>query len=419
MSLPADAAQPSIQSATVSTVQGERVIPCGGALVTGADYRGLGVVRSLGRRGIPVWVLKQPGQQLGAVSRYAVRSVAWPAAADDQKQTAFLRCLAVAEGLYGWALFPTTDEAVALIGNQNRFLGAYYRLTTPSWEVLRWGCDKRLLHRLATELGVASPWTFCPSHRGEIAALDCPFPVILKPAMRLGSSRLERDKAWFAENRATLLRRYDEACRMMDPECLMIQELLPGGGDSQFSYAALCAEGRPLASLAARRVRQFPRDFGRFSTYVESVDDPGVVEPAVRLLGAMRFSGLVEVEFKRDPRDGKFKVLDVNPRVWGWHTLAARAGIDFPYLAWLLANRAPVPEAKGLAGSRWIRFGADLPMAIQEILGGRLSFRKYLSSLWGSREWSMFAWDDMLPGILALPIFVLMAGRRVWEGRGM
>ncbi|PYT21377.1 MAG: hypothetical protein DMG57_38840 [Acidobacteria bacterium] len=62
---------------------------------------------------------------------------------------------------------------------------------------------------------------------------------------------------------------------------------------------------------------------------------------------AMRFTGLVEIEFKRDSRDGKFKVLDMNPRVWGWHTLCGRAGVDFPYLTWLLVRGEPVPETHG------------------------------------------------------------------------
>jgi len=144
-----------------------------------------------------------------------------------------------------------------------------------------------------------------------------------------------------------LLARYDEACKLVAPEMLMVQEVLPGWGESQFSYAALCRDGCPLASIVARRTRQFPMDFGRFSTYVETVEEPQVVELGVRFLAAMRFTGLVEIEFKRDSRDGKFKVLDMNPRVWGWHTLCGRAGVDFPYLTWLLVRGEPVPETHG------------------------------------------------------------------------
>jgi D-aspartate ligase len=388
-------------------------------LVTGADYRGLGIVRSLGRQGIPVWVLKQDGQLLGAASRYARRSLSCPPSEDDQNLIDFLLDLSIREGLTGWALFPTSDEAVTLIARHHQLLSKCYRLTTLPWDVLRWGCDKRLLCRLAQDLGLDQPWTFCPSNRDELAALECPFPVILKPTMRLGSNRLSRDKAWRVETRASLLARYDEACKLLAPEMLMVQEVLPGWGESQFSYAALCQDGCPLASIVARRSRQFPMDFGRFSTYVETVEEPRVVEPSVRLLAAMRFTGLVEIEFKRDYRDGKFKVIDMNPRVWGWHSLCRRAGVDFPYLAWQLVRGEPVLEAHGHAGERWMRLGADLPMAIKEILNGRLSLRSYLRSLRGPMECAVFAWDDPMPGLLGLPLFAAMVGKRFLQGEAI
>jgi predicted ATP-grasp superfamily ATP-dependent carboligase len=410
-----------MQSVALSTPPKVRVSEsigtCGGALVTGADYRGLGIVRSLGRRGIPVWVMKQDGQMLGAASRYASRSLSSPSSEESRKQLDFLVNLAIKEGVAGWALFPTSDDTVTLVARHHTLLSEYYRLTTPPWNVLRWGCDKRLLYRLAQDLGVDRPWTFCPRNRDELAALKCPFPVILKPAMRLGFNRLTRDKAWPVENRASLLARYDEASMLLAPEMLMVQELLPGGGESQFSYAALCRDGVPLASVVARRTRQFPMDFGRFSTFVETIEEPKLVEPSLRLLSAMGFTGLVEVEFKRDSRDGKFKVLDVNPRVWGWHTLCGRAGVDFPHLAWLLVRGEPVPDVRARAGERWVRLGADLSVAVREILSGRLKLRSYLKSLQGSLECAMFAWDDPLPGLLGLPLVAATLGRRVLSGK--
>ena len=160
-------------------------------------------------------------------------------------------------------------------------------------------------------------------------------------------------------------------------------------------------------------------DFGRFSTYVETVDEPQVAEPALRLLAALRFTGLAEVEFKRDSRNGKYKLLDVNPRVWGWHTLSNRAGVDFPYLQWRLATGQSVPEARGRAGERWMRMCTDIPMAIQEILNGRLSLRAYLQSLRGPKESAVFAWDDPLPGFLELPLLAAMVGKRFVRRKGV
>lgn len=409
----------SLRTTTPRPIQtGSPAVDHVGALVTGADYRGLGIVRSLGRRGIPVWVLREEGHSLGAASRYATHSKRWPAV-DALGQAEFLANLAISNGLKNWTLFPTTDELVMLVARHHETLAKHYRLTTPPWEKLQWVCDKRLLHRLAQNVGVNQPWTAFPRSREELRSLQCKFPVILKPALRLGFNRFTKDKAWPANDRGSLQDRYDEASALVGPEMTMVQEIVPGWGEAQFSYAALCKKGRPIASMVARRVRQFPMDFGRFSTYVETVDEPRVVEPAVRLLEATEFTGIVEVEFKKDSRDGQYKVLDVNPRVWGWHTLGQRAGVDFPHLLWLLTNGQSIPEMHGRVGERWMRFSADLPMAIYEILKGRLSVWEYLRSLRVPLESAIFAWDDPLPGLLEVPLLAGLVGKRASVGKGV
>jgi len=385
-----------------------------GAEVMGADYRALGVVRSLGRRGIPVWVVKQGGHLVAVTSRYPPRTVPWPDGS-DQAKIKFLLDLSAKHNLDGWLLIPTDDYTVGLASGNYQELATKYKPTVPSWETLRWACDKRLLHELAEKLGIDQPWTACPLNREHLAAIDCPFPVILKPAVRLQPSNLAIPKAWLAEDRDCLLARYDEASALFPAEDLLVQEIVPGGGEAQFSYAALCDNGRSLASLVARRTRQFPKDFGQLSTYVETVDLPELMEPAERLLAEVRFHGLAEVEFKRDPRNGRYKVLDINPRVWGWHTLSKRAGVDFPYLLWLLATGQPVPHLHGRAGERWMHLSADLRVAIEEILGGRLSWWDYLRSIRGPLESALFSWDDPLPGLFDLPLFAYAAGKRFFQ----
>src|ERR1700720_1748659 len=92
-----------------------------GALVMAADYRGLGVVRSLGRRGIPVWVLRQGGHLVAATSRYVRRNVPW-VARDDCTEIDLLLRLGKKYGLKDWLLFPTDDHAVALISRHHDLL---------------------------------------------------------------------------------------------------------------------------------------------------------------------------------------------------------------------------------------------------------------------------------------------------------
>ena len=383
-----------------------------GALVMGADYRGLGVARSLGRRGIPVWVLRQGGHLVAATSRYVGRSVPWPTR-DDRTEIDQLLRLGKNHGLKDWLLFPTDDHAVALISRHHELLASQYRISVPPWDQLRFLCDKRLLHQTAGDLGIHQPWTRWPRTREELGALDCPFPALLKPATKLRRYNLAHPKAWRVVDQESLLARYDQAASLVGSGNLMVQEIVPGAGEGQVSYAAVCRDGSPLASIVVREKRQYPRDFGQFSTFVESVEEPRVIDPAVRLIKSLGFTGLVEIEFKQDPRNGQFKILDVNPRVWGWHTLSRRAGVDFPHLLWLLLHGQTVPEACGRPGVRWMHTTADVPVAIHDLMKGRLSFTSYLRSLKPPRESAIFAWDDPAPGFLDLPLLACALGKRL------
>lgn len=385
-----------------------------GALVMAADYRGLGLVRSLGRRGIPVWVLKHGGHLVATTSRYVRRNVPWRDA-DDADEVNLLLELGRKHELKDWLLFPTDDHAVGLISRHHDMLASQFRVVVPPWNQLRYLCDKRLLHQTAQELGIHQPWTAWPCTEQELRDLDCPFPVILKPAMRLRRNSLAVPKAWHAADRATLLAQYSEASALVGSANLMVQEIIPGAGEGQTSYAAICRDGAPLASIVARESRQYPRDFGQFSTFVESVTEPKVAHSAERLLASVRFNGLAEIEFKQDPRTGEFKLLDVNPRVWGWHTLSRRAGVDFPYLLWQFLHGQEFPVVRGRPGVRWMHLSADLRVAAQEIVAGRLPLRSYLRSLRPPRESAIFAWDDPAPGLLDLPLFACSLGKRLFS----
>jgi predicted ATP-grasp superfamily ATP-dependent carboligase len=195
-------------------------------------------------------------------------------------------------------------------------------------------------------------------------------------------------------------------------EAVLIQELIAGGGEAQLSYAALAVDGRPVASLCARRLRQWPITIGRSSTYVETIAARDVEQAAERLIDAMHFTGLLEIEFKRDPSSGTLKLLDVNPRVWGWHGIGPAAGVDFPYLLWRVLHMEPVVPVRGAPGVRWMRLTTDVPVALTEIIRGRLPIRSYLRSLRPPIVSAIFASDDPLPGLLELPqVLQLFVGR--------
>lgn len=390
---------------------GESLRTAPGAIVLGASYRALGVVRSLGRRGIPVWVVTRHYDRLASLSNYAHRTLVWRSQ-DHRARVDFLKRAASEYGLDGWVLFPTDDDTAVLLSRHREELRQTFRFTSLPWESFQWLYDKRLTYALARRLNISCPWTSLPKSRAELRDLDCSFPVILKPAFKKTENGFTTAKAWRVNDRHSLWARYDEACSLVPPDTIMVQEFVPGDGESQLSYVAVMEDGETLGCLVARRGRQMPMDFGRFSTYVETVADPGISESARRLLSAVQFTGIAEVEFKRDPRTGLYQLLDINPRVWGWHTLCGRAGIDMSYLLWCLSQGIPVPDVAAKVGVRWVWTTVDGPVALRQVLSGKLPLRHYLRSFRGVVEHATYAPDDPIPCLLNLPLMSYKAALR-------
>jgi D-aspartate ligase len=378
-----------------------------GAVVVGGDYRGLGIVRSLGRRGVPVWVV-HGSDAIARRSRYCRRAIRL---ADDGADAlvATLLQLAAGHGPERWVLFPTSDESAWVVSRYWDTLAASYRLTVPPWEVYSRAADKWSVREAATSLGLDSPRCWQPSGVDGLAQSDisdADFPLVIKPTRREGLNALTAVKAWRVDDRAALTRRYQEALEVLPAEQIMIQQWVRGDGHHQYAVAAVCAAGEPRYVVAARRTRQYPRDIGRASCFVETIDDPDLVKEATRLMSELGIDGLVEVEFKLDDADGRPKLLDVNVRVWGWHSIGAAAGVDFSHAAYRLALGEQVELRTGTAGVRWTRLSIDLVYALDDVRHRRLRIGELLKSLRPPLEGPIAARDDPLPALLELPQLV-------------
>ena len=192
----------------------------------------------------------------------------------------------------------------------------------------------------------------------------------------------------------------------------MIQDFIPGDGRQQFAYCAFFKQGRALGSMVVRRTRQHPPEFGRASTFVETVELPLLEELSERFLRAINYYGLVELEYKLDPRDGQYRLLDVNGRTWGYHTLGPGAGVDFPYLLFADQVGESLPPCRGRAGVSWIRLVTDVPTGVLEILKGRQNWRTYLRSLRRFDVEAVFSREDPLPGLVEIALLPYLSVKR-------
>jgi len=380
-----------------------------GALVIGGDHPGLAIARSLGQRGIPVYILDDH-YCISRYSKYATRVIKAENLRDERKTVDAVLETGRRFDLRDWVLFPTRDETVAAFSRHREELAQFFRVTTGEWESVEWAWDKKRSYELAAMLDIPVPQTLNIKGAHELASLYPRLPLAIKPAIKENFFYATGAKAWRANTPKELHQFYEKASLQIKPEEILIQEIIPGDGRQQFSYCAFFRKGRAYSTLTARRARQHPREFGRASSYVETVDLPVIEELSERFLKTINFHGLVEIEFKCDPRDGKYKLLDVNARPWGFHAIGAPCGVDFPYLAFADQLGLATEQTRAPAGIGWLRLLTDVPTALSDLLHGSLSPGAYLRSLRSTRVDAVFSLDDPFPflaEVLLLPYLVV------------
>lgn len=373
-----------------------------GAIVLGGSYGSLAVVRSLGRQGLPVAYFSTQ-RSVAHDSRYVTHAVSWPGPGDAGALDVLIET-ARARGMLGWTLLPSSDFDVQFVTQNYAALSEHFSLVTMPWASLEQLNDKAHLYNLAERLGMDYPRVYWDGDVHQVGAADIRFPVVIKPASTEKSNPLTKDKAWKAETLAEYEAKFALAQSYMGPKGFVVQELIPGDGSTQFSYAGLWDHGRELCGLTARRSRQFPAEFGT-SPFVETVELPRVADEARGLLKSVGYHGLVEVEFKLDQRSDTLKLLDVNTRVWAWIGLGAAAGLDFPILAAALATGTlETSIGPAVYGASWIHTVPNTLSLLQSLLAqGNFGFAG-LRSITKPSVSSVLARDDLKPAFTELLI---------------
>lgn len=300
------------------------------------------------------------------------------------------------------------DDAMLLLVSRNRdALGARFRLHLPSAELVETLVDKRRFAALAAERALPVPRTMASSEArsaAEIARRLEP-PWIVKPSCHLGwrtskavlALHIGPAKALRADNQDELSRTI-ELVETFSRD-FVVQQLIPGAEDCVMSFHAyLDRHRRPLGSFVGRKIRTYPRSAG-VSTYLELVESEELTRVGLDILDRIGLVGVVKLDFKRDPRTGRFYLLEVNPRFNLWNHLGAAAGVNLPLLAYRDLTGAPAsPVRAARAGMRWLSFGDDARAFFRERgPSARLSVKDWLLSLRGPKVYDVFAWDDPAP----------------------
>jgi len=316
-----------------------------------AWVNGLAAIRSLGRKGLRVLALDHRPYALGFRSRYAEPRLAPDPLDDEEGFIAALRTIAEDTDDV-LPVFPTHDEHVNAIARHADVLRGQYRFPFPNWEVLERIQSKRHQLETAEAAGLPVPRTFHPRSAEEAIAAgeELGFPVLVKPSANVGFRRSHGRQLFRCENGAELERAYENT----EPYEPMVQELIPGGDEELYTLGSyVSADGEALGLFSGHKLRQ-TRGYMGSARVGEAVWVDEVVEQGLALLRAIGFHGISQVETKRDPRDGRYKLMEVNPRLWQWHSLAAACGVDLPWIAYRDLVGDPMPPARMHGdGKRW------------------------------------------------------------------
>ena len=321
---------------------GDRDIPA--AVIDVGWVNGLGAIRSLGRAGVRVLAIDHRPSALGFRSRYAERFVCPDPQESETRFIAFIRALGEV------VVFPTHDEALNLIARHLSDLEVLAPFS--GWKVLERVQSKRAQLEQAEAVGVDVPRTLYPTskHEARAAAEEIGLPVLVKPEHPVGFKRRFRRQAF----RCDTLEQVEEAYGRAEEFAPMVQELVPGGDNTLYTVGSyLSRDGRPLGVFSGRKLRQTPPGVGTCRVG-EAVWVQEPVDAALTLLRAFDYFGLSQVEFKRDARDGRFKLMEINPRLWQWHSLATACGVDLPRIAYAdLVGATPSSAEMTGHGKRW------------------------------------------------------------------
>ena len=381
-----------------------------------SDANGLGVIRDLGANGVPMLGLDTDVHALGFSSRYAAGLVCPGPQDDEEAFLIFLEALG-ARLPQRAVLFPTHDEYIWALSRNAARLERHYHLPFSRWDVMQRLHDQRAQLEAAWSASVDTPQTIFLDTPDEVeaAARDVPYPAVLKAADSLAFKQRFHRHLLDVGSPDDLRRVYPSVA---DLGTLLLQERVPGGDHEVFTVGSyLDARSRPLAVFTGHKIRQHPGDAGSARLGV-SCWDTELAEAGLRLLVELGYHGVSQVEFKRDARDGRYRLMKVNARHWMWHALSTACGVNLSLAAYRDAIGKPFLAARQIDGLKWIVATMDTPLAAREIWRRQLSLLEWARSLKGARVDGVLSLKDPLPGIKDVGRVALQIARHRQQGAG-
>jgi D-aspartate ligase len=384
------------------------------AVVLGQGMAGatsLAVVRDLGRAGIPVVSFSPSRLNPTRHSRYC----AFQHCPDPEREARELLDMLIAEaGNHAGrsVLFAIGDAELVFVTEHAGELLRWFLLPDFPRTLASTLMDKYAQIEIVRSLGIDVPATVCPASATESECIgrELGFPVFVKPRYTRRWPYLGHNKGFVANNAAELRVRLEWAFAAGFQ--VLVQSVIRGPDHNHCSaYCYVGQEPGKDAACSYRILRKYPAGFG-FGVLAESTVEAVLERTSIELLRSLGLRGVAEVEFKCDERDGKWRLIELNPRFSLQHALVSAAGVNLASLEYfdLIGSRS-TPSSEYRRGVRWTIAGLDLRASVGQWRRGELSIRQWARSFQGLRAEALIARDDPGPALA----YVSRSPRYLWE----
>jgi D-aspartate ligase len=294
-------------------------------------------------------------------------------------------------------LVPYSDENVNLIVEYADELKDYFIFPNISPDTIRSVSSKRELHLLAKKHGIPTPEAFFPQSRSELEeyAKNAEFPLMLKPIC--SHSRVGGGSNFVVRTKDQLFKLYDQNEDVSNPN-FFIQEYIPGNVESSWMFDGYFNEkSECLFGMTGKKVLQSPPEAGVTCIGVTEKNNQ-VLANSKRFLSTLGYKGMVDIDYRYDKRDGKYKILDVNPRIGlTFRLFVGNNDLDVMQTAYIDLTEQSIPSCQFVYGRKFLVEDSYFFNFATQLSPSKLAKNQSLKFFTGAQETAYFAPDDLNP----------------------
>jgi len=368
-------------------------------VVLGSHRRAtLGILRSLGRLGVPVYTVDSELRAPASASKYCLKT--WRSDTQHFSEECVRDLLDIGSEIGQRSiLIPTTDQGAIFVADRAGDLDEWFVIPTTNADLTRSLCSKKQLYHLAKKHKVPTPNAVFPRCKEDVWNFleSTSFPVIVKAVYGWPPLRRRVRGLAIAKTREEVTEMYDAMEEPEEPN-VMLQEYIPGEDSTVWMFNGYFDENSEcLFGLTGRKIRTWPIHRG-VTTLGICAKNEAVEKMSEEFMKALGYKGIVDIGYRYDARDRLYKILDVNPRIGATFRLFVKEDdMDVMKACYLHMTRQLAPTARDLDGRKWCADDLDLGSSFFYLLEGNLALKDWINSYRGVSEAAYFAFDDPLP----------------------